>query len=568
MKIVLLCITYRGEQMKRIIIILSMFVFLIGTALPFTASAEEQTVYSGKCSVYSDNLTWMLDTVTGELVISGKGKMHDFYYDTALNYTVIPWDEYKSSIKKITVENGVTSINNDGAFSGCTNLESVTFPGTIERIGNSAFSGCTGLSRIELPESLTSIGENAFSSCTGLMSIDFPDSVISVGKSAFSDCTKLEFYEYGNAKYLGTKENSYFYLYEAVNTGITSATIHQSAKIICDYAFSDCIDLTSVNLPDSVTIIGNNAFSNCVTLEFNEYKNAKYLGNSENPYSYLYRVTDKSVTLATMHQSTKIIAESAFSFCGNLTSIEIPVGVTSIGDYAFYYCNALQNITIPRSVTYIGKEIHFGSCCMTGDCQLKVCYCGTEEEWAALVADSAFYYKLLVLHRYDIEEINSPPTHTAWGEKTLTCSLCGDTAIASVAKLTEHTYNTYEKCDITQHKAICECSDYKLEEHGWNDGEITTQPTTEAEGVKIYTCTDCGETRTEVIEKLKVEETTADTTSSQTTSADTTSAETTAGTNAGNESKSGCESYLGGGVSVVLLVSALSAATLRKKKIK
>ena len=41
----------------------------------------------------------------------------------------------------------------------------------------------------------------------------------------------------------------------------------------------------------------------------------------------------------------------------------------------------------------------------------------------------------------------------------------------------------------------------KLTAHNWGEGVVTTEPTTEAEGVKTYTC-ECGETKTESIAKL------------------------------------------------------------------
>ena len=40
---------------------------------------------------------------------------------------------------------------------------------------------------------------------------------------------------------------------------------------------------------------------------------------------------------------------------GSITSIQIPNGVTSIGDGAFSYCSELTNATIPNSVTSIGN---------------------------------------------------------------------------------------------------------------------------------------------------------------------------------------------------------------------
>jgi uncharacterized membrane protein len=44
-------------------------------------------------------------------------------------------------------------------------------------------------------------------------------------------------------------------------------------------------------------------------------------------------------------------------------------------------------------------------------------------------------------------------------------------------------------------------------DHIWNGGEVTTQPTTTTTGVKTYTCTVCGETKTEEIAKLPASDT-------------------------------------------------------------
>ena len=52
---------------------------------------------------------------------------------------------------------------------------------------------------------------------------------------------------------------------------------------------------------------------------------------------------------------TRIICDSAFSFCRSLSEIVIPSSVTSIGDSAFSYCRSLSEIVIPSSVTSIGK---------------------------------------------------------------------------------------------------------------------------------------------------------------------------------------------------------------------
>ena len=58
---------------------------------------------------------------------------------------------------------------------------------------------------------------------------------------------------------------------------------------------------------------------------------------------------------------TRIICDSAFSFCRSLSEIVIPSSVTSIGKGAFSYCVSLSEIVIPSSVTSIGDSAFY--CC-------------------------------------------------------------------------------------------------------------------------------------------------------------------------------------------------------------
>ncbi len=53
-------------------------------------------------------------------------------------------------------------------------------------------------------------------------------------------------------------------------------------------------------------------------------------------------------------------SQATFYGCSGLTSVTIPNGVTSIGDYAFCECSSLTSITIPNSVATIGKEAFRG----------------------------------------------------------------------------------------------------------------------------------------------------------------------------------------------------------------
>ena len=229
-----------------------------------------------------DNLTWTLDA-DGTLTISGTGAMKDYdYYNNPS-----PASQKKDSVKKVVIEDGVTSIRNS-AFYDCNSLTSITIPNSVTSIGAYAFSNCYYLTNITIPNSVTSIENYAFRSCSSLTSITIPDSVTSIGELAFYSCDSL-----------------------------TSITISNSVTSIGERAFAYCSRLTSITIPDSVTSIGEAAFAGC-----------------------------SSLTSITIPDSVTSIGEYAFQSCSSLTSITIPDSVTSIGDYVFISCSSLTTISL------------------------------------------------------------------------------------------------------------------------------------------------------------------------------------------------------------------------------
>ena len=247
---------------------------------------------SGWCG---SNVTYSFVSSTGTLTISGTGTMYS--YSDVSNW---PWYNYRSSIKKVVINNGVTSIG-DYAFTYCKGLTSITIPNSVTSIGYYAFSGCSGLTSVTIPNSVTSIGGGAFNKCSGLTSITIPNSVTSIAESAFFGCT-----------------------------GLTSLTIPNSVTSIEEYAFQKCTGLTSVTIGNGVTSIGEYAFSGT------------------------------GLTSVTIPNSVTSIGSGAFDGCTGLTSVTIGNGVTSIGGYAFQKCTGLTSVTIGNGVTSIGTGAFSG----------------------------------------------------------------------------------------------------------------------------------------------------------------------------------------------------------------
>ena len=258
-----------------------------------------------------------------------------------------------SGFTSITIPDSVTSIG-ESAFSGCSSLTSVTIGNSVTSIGDSAFRGCSGLTSVTIPDSVTSIGDSAFRGCSGLTSVTIGNSVTSIGYGAFGGCSGLTSVTIGSS--VTSIGDSAF----SGCIGLTSVIIPDSVTSIGDSAFYNCSRLTSVTIPNSVTSIGDGAFSGCDNLKYNEYSNALYLGNKNNPYVALIKAKSTDITSCIINEKCKVIGDEAFSYCRCLTSVTIPDSVTSIGSGVFSYCSGIESLV----VTTGNKKYHSANNCI------------------------------------------------------------------------------------------------------------------------------------------------------------------------------------------------------------
>lgn len=86
----------------------------------------------------------------------------------------------------ILTDNGTTLVKMLG------NLESITVPSNITKIGVMAFNSISNLKSIILPEGLLEIGTQAFTSCSSLKKIEIPNSVTTIKQNCFHNVNNLE----------------------------------------------------------------------------------------------------------------------------------------------------------------------------------------------------------------------------------------------------------------------------------------------------------------------------------------------------------------------------------------
>lgn len=332
---------------------------------------------SGSCG---KKVTYTLSD-DGVLTILGTGAMTNFTY-TDNDESNRPWHSERESIRKVVIEEGVTSIGNF-AFSFC-NVQEVTIPSTVTSIGKRAFMG-TPLSSVVIPEGVKTIGENAFWRCTSLQTVTVPASTTELGNHAFdtgeyydgSYHTQLTDIYYGGSRqqwYNAGGGDAAPMVVTIHYNGATGDTIdggkcgdNVSWKLdknytltiygtgaMYDYPINDNRDSTSpwpvwdvkrIDVQEGITTIGAYAFC--------------YTGNA---------------TALSLPDSLTSIGQDAFcGFAG--TEIVVPDKVTSIGDFAFNGCDNLQTITLPAGLQSIGF------CFIECDTLETINFKGTMEQW-------------------------------------------------------------------------------------------------------------------------------------------------------------------------------------------
>ncbi len=278
-----------------------------------------------------------------------------------------------STFSEVIFGDEVTSIGSY-AFNNYSSLTSLVIGNSLTSIGHYAFNRCSGLTTVTLPNSLKSIGAYAFSG-TGITSITLPCTMTTLEDRAFSglDLTSVNVLVTDYAAFcsnvlltqIKNKVKLPVVLVDLNGNEIKQFVVPEGVTTIGHNAFYNCTGLTSLTLATTVTEIGILPFGGCTNL-----RGVKVVVNDLAAFCHNVIVGLMSrvefpvllvdgngweITSLNIPSSVTSIGENAFANCIDLESVTIGNTVTSIDNWAFYGCTALKTINVPSSVSSIGS---------------------------------------------------------------------------------------------------------------------------------------------------------------------------------------------------------------------
>ena len=307
-----------------------------------------------------------------------------------------------------------------GVKAGTTEyLTSIVIPATyngkaVTRILPRAFTRAeegyeseSNLVSISIPDSVISIDEKAFYNCNNLISITIPKGVTSIGDGAFMNCSSLiEVINKSSLKITKDSDSNGYVANYALEVHSGESKIvnkdnylfysTESGNYLVKYSGTDKELTLPANYNGKNYQIYDRAFLG------NKNITKVNIPNGVTSIGYNAFASCSYLTSVTIPNSVTSIGSGAFSGCFSLTSVTIPNSVTSIEDSVFYGCTSLTSVTIPNSVTSIGSSAFVGCFKLTSitipksvtridravfawcESLTTINYRGTESQWNAI----------------------------------------------------------------------------------------------------------------------------------------------------------------------------------------
>lgn len=343
---------------------------------------ENDYSFSGACG---DNLTFNYDQQTKTLSISGTGKM---WGTNNTDYTQFPWNNYKTEIEYINIDNEVTYISAN-AFNGFNALKSIDIPASVEEIGvyafgfchnlqsasihakfinQLAFYDCTSLSSVDLT-GVESIAWHAFRNCYSLSTITIPDSVQALWEPFFN-CTALESVNVSNSNdffasvdgVLFNKDITTLYYYPS-NKSSDTYNVPSTVEEIVSRAFACSKNLVNPVIPENCKL-GDRVFESSYFIEHWYDHNNAYRFHANNGYYYLIindnllSVKSDNGTPVTTLDFTNSIHNSTGTKMINKVDLQDSSNYTSVTNVISDYWVDIQSDCLSQTQWYNNNDLN------------------------------------------------------------------------------------------------------------------------------------------------------------------------------------------------------------------
>lgn len=258
----------------------------------------------------------------------------------------------KSGIVRVPA--GITTIGAE-AFKGCNYITGVSISYTVTSIQNGAFSLCNILKTVTFegsPSAVgTTIGEQAFFRCYILKNVNFEQysAVVSIGKEAFGYCIALEKITVpASAKTVS--DNAYIGCKNVTDVEIQEGCVDVD---IAPDAFAECTRIARVIIPSTLEVLPADAINACSNVSgviiasgnphFSSDGVTVYNANKTAIYFYPKNFAPEGGEYSFIDTVVEIKG-GVFRNNGKITVINVNKNIETIGDYAFAEMSALSSV--------------------------------------------------------------------------------------------------------------------------------------------------------------------------------------------------------------------------------
>ena len=277
--------------------------------------------------------------------ISCNGDLPVYAVDGVALYKNTPWYDQQDSFHTIVVEEGVTGLG-DMAFAGLTRLQELYLPSTLTQVGEKIVWNDEYLyavycafddAKAEQLDLFAHLGKTFDYEDTFRTEQFCPDQLICLGDN-------VRRFSYGDFTFIGGSVRTLVtgYTGTAAECVLPLHPVDENGNVIETYEIAPW-GLKSVDW-------------------ISEFINSEYTeeDGSIHYYTYLDLRTPNAVTSLTIPGSVRVIRPKAFQYMWKLLAVELPDGLTTIGDWAFARTK-LKSVYLPDSVVNFGEYVFYGN---------------------------------------------------------------------------------------------------------------------------------------------------------------------------------------------------------------